>query len=100
MVQVIIWKLERLTTQYNGLKRKGIHNMKVVRVKRTIGGIEHKIPYVIMSKREKEKWEYDAEGFYKLTFSDLDFRVEPFEMGNIELENNCWLVSYNVITWV
>lgn len=61
--------------------------MKVVRVKRVIDGIEYKIPYVVMSKREREKWVYDAERFYQSTFSDLDFRVEPFEVDRIE--RNC-----------
>lgn len=52
--------------------------MKVVRVKRIIEGIEYKIPYVVMSKLEKDKWIYNAEKFYQSTFNDLNFRIEPY----------------------
>lgn len=58
--------------------------MKVVRVKRVVDGIEYKIPYVVMSKLEKDRWIFNAEKFYQSTFDDLDFRVEPYQVD----ENN------------
>lgn len=36
------------------------------------------IPIVLMTKSEVKQWECDAEQFYKSTYNDLSFRIEPY----------------------
>lgn len=56
--------------------------MKVVRFKESVKDDKYNFKIAIVTKREMEKFESDAEQFYKQFGSDLDMRVEPFEVDN------------------